>query len=189
MIHSVGGSSRVLPLSEQKQIAKLSWCPDQHKLHLRLIDLVPALVKAGATVAARYKHNGAVHFAASGGVPTVIRALHKAGADFQLRRESDGAHPLHLASSGGRADGVSALLKLLGKDAEPNVQDQYGWTPLHYFADKGGPQEIVSALKRAGADPTASSTKDRGAGLPAGVTPAQVAAHWKDTEAATWLTA
>jgi ankyrin repeat protein len=96
-------------------------------------------------------------------------------------RNEDGAIPLHLAAGSKRPDGLALLLS-----AAPdlvNTRDEFGWTPLHYLCDVGGPARMFELLLGAGADPRIESTQLRGGQLPAGSTPLDVARHWNDADA------
>jgi len=56
---------------------------------------------------------------------------------------------LHYAAADGNAAEVS---RLLAEGANPNAQDDNGWTPAH-FAAQVGSIECMTALLRSGADP------------------------------------
>jgi hypothetical protein len=48
-----------------------------------------------------------------------------------------------------------AALWLLDADADPDLADPKGWTALHYAASRGAPDDVISRLLAAGADPGA----------------------------------
>ncbi len=76
--------------------------------------------------------------------PAVVSRMLDAGADARLT-------PLQLSVLQGD---VSAVLRLLAGDADPNESDRYGWGPLH-FAVPLAELWMVSTLLNAGADPDA----------------------------------
>ena len=63
-------------------------------------------------------------------------------------RVEDGSTALLIATNRNRVDVVRVLLDL---NANPNVQDRSGWTPLLSAADEGN-AEIVNMLLAKGAD-------------------------------------
>ena len=64
---------------------------------------------------------------------------------------------MYEAASEGRLDVVRLLLK---RGVDPNIQDQYGDTPLH-IAAHGGHDDVVKLLLEYGADPTVKDKDGR----------------------------
>lgn len=80
----------------------------------------------------------------------IIRTLVAAG--FSLAdRDNEGRTPLHKATGGDGPHGT-AVRVLLEMGAEPNPIDEYGQTPLHLAAIRGG-LDCVQTLLANGADP------------------------------------
>ena len=81
----------------------------------------------------------------------VAEVLLEAGADINLRNNSEGSTPLHEAVRYGRIEAVEFFLK---KGADVNAQDNTGRTPLHWAASTGM-EAIVKLLLDKGSDPLA----------------------------------
>lgn len=178
-----GKLGRILPLKEQRQCANLDWGPSMHLNYLDALDTIKVLLKEGADVTAKNNHGQTpMSLACHTGEAKVIEQLKKRGASFK-NRDYRAATPLHLVAGSGRLDGLEMFLKL-GKTRDINAEDDYGWTPLHYLADIGGPTEMAQLLLKRGADVEAKSTQGRGADLPVGITPLGVANRWQDVELA-----
>ncbi len=126
------------------------------------VENVQVLLNAGAEVNRRtcedWNRSTPLHAAARSAEPGVVAALLEAGADVQATAD-DGSTALHDAVPYGsfedddeRAPVVRALVEagvpLEGRDAR-------GWTPLHFAAERTGP-EVVRVLLEAGADATVS---------------------------------
>lgn len=111
------------------------------------------------------------------GEPVLIQAVAQAGGKIGSSNKI-GVTGLHLVAGSGRLDGLEAVTSLF-PNQDFNQQDQFGWTPLHYLADIGGAKEMAHLLLALGAEKDFRSTQERG-NLPAGVTPKDVALHWKD---------
>lgn len=122
--------------------------------------LIHALVAAGGDIHARsYRGRSALHAAAEASSPEIITLLAAAGLDVDGPDE-ESSTPLHLAvSSRGNWSSLygeeptwrSRTFALLEADADPNVRNGQGDTPLHLAA--GRPDTVlVSGLVRAGAD-------------------------------------
>ncbi len=151
-----------------------------HADYLAAVALVLLLLDKRADPSASVRGNTALHMAAKTGEPLVLEALLAKGADT-LARNDEGALALHVVAGSKRPDGLAALLRACPDQI--NATDDYGWAPLHYLADVGGPEAMFSALLEAGADPSLRSTKLRGGKLPAGMAPIDVARHWSDAAA------
>ena len=104
------------------------------------------------------------------GRPDVLKLLLNEGADPNAAsRNSMKVTPLHSAGANGRPDvSLNMTEALLRAGANPNVQQQGGWTPLHEAAAQGR-SEIVDLLLAHGADPDATNAD--------GKTPAEKAAE------------
>jgi ankyrin repeat protein len=173
------GKTRVLPLGQQRQVAKLDWAPDHLRTFLRAVDIALLLLERGADPNARRQGASALLTAARLGEPRLLDPL-LARADPSVRN-GEGATLLHVAAKSKRPDGLALLLDRC--PALVGTTDDYGWTPAHYLCDVGGPRAMFEHLHAAGLAFTAASTKARGDDLPAGSTPIDVARHWGDAEA------
>src|SRR5262245_50522853 len=94
-------------------------------------DAVERLVQADESLANAWSVDGftALHFAAYFGNGATATALLDVGADPEARsRNSFKVMPIHSAVAGRRSDVVAVLLE---NDADPNVRQEGGWTPLH----------------------------------------------------------
>ena len=76
------------------------------------------------------------------------------GANFLV----EGNAPLCVAAVKGHTEAVEVLLK---RGADPNFQENNGWTALHYAVSKGH-VPVVKALLRAGADPEIRESSSHG---------------------------
>ena len=102
---------------------------------------------------------GAVHVAATRGLPAVMELLLASGADpnVALYREYGGATPLHVGTNGNALRVVEVLLEY---NADANVQDALGMTPLHHAA-RAGNDEIALLLLAYGSCPDAPDHFDK----------------------------
>jgi ankyrin repeat protein len=177
------GTTQILDHDEQRQIASLPWGPAAHLAYLNAVELVPLLLDWGFKPNDKDAlGNTAFSLTCHSGNGYLIELMLKAGAKTTLEHE-EGFQPIHLVAGSERIDGLRSFLsKVHGLDA--NVADKYGWTPLHWLADMGGDVQMVKLLMKRGADKRAKSTLTRGANMPAGMTPEDVARHWRDTEMA-----
>jgi len=115
--------------------------------------VVKLLIENGADVSARTDSGfSALMFAAQQGDVESGRALLDAGANANQVLPGSDATPL-LVASAGRHEAFVALL--LENDADPNVVDSRGNTPLHNAAWFRNGAGIVELLLAAGADPNA----------------------------------
>lgn len=125
---------------------------------------VAALLAESPELARMHAPDGfsALGIAAFFGQPEIVDLLLSAGADPNVpSRNAMQVTPLHSAVA--CRDPASALRmteSLLARGADPNVQQQGGWTPLHQAAAHGR-VEIVGMLLERGADPSASSDDGR----------------------------
>lgn len=111
------------------------------------------LLSEDPSVAGHWAPDGftALHLAAFFGHGEAIRLLLAAGADPDAQaRNGTGLRPLHSVVAGPEPLLAEALL---GAGANPNPQQQGGWTALHSAA-KHGNEPLVSMLLEAGADPS-----------------------------------
>jgi cytohesin len=141
------------------------------------LNIVEALLKAGADVNAENQWGSPLHFASSPGTATallkakakvnavnsggrtplhyaarngfdqVVHTLLGAGADVNIGRNIDGT-PLFRAAQEGHAQTVDALIEA---GADVNAADRMGTTPL-FVASSNGHGTIVAALLEAGAN-------------------------------------
>jgi ankyrin repeat protein len=174
-----GGDVKILSLKDQRYCASQNWGPNQHLTYLDAFDCIMALIKAGADHKPINKQGKtAMHLACHTGEARIIDALLKAKAPAD-KPDLQGATPLHYAAGAGRHDGLELLLKKV-KFKNIDVEDEFGWTPLFYLADIGGTTSMAEQLLEAGADKNHKSTKERGQGMPSGMTAKDVALHWND---------
>ncbi len=171
-------NGRILPLKEQLQIAGMSWIHGSYPRYLKATDIVLELLSHAPKLGITGSDWSELHFAASLGEPRIIKAILALKPDLKARTK-DGALAIHLAASSQRPDGLKVLTKPF--KAHINTGDSYGWTPLHYICDKGGPAEMFEILFSAAADLQAQTSVARG-DLSAGILPIDVARHWKDFE-------
>ena len=96
------------------------------------VELLTALVKAGADVSTRIKGRVGsltpLHYAVDGNAPEAINALIKAGADVNVR-DKNGYTPLHRAMWRNSFEVINALVDA---GADLNARDGTGDTPLLY---------------------------------------------------------
>ena len=85
-------------------------------------------------------------------IPGLVEALIKRRSDSVDYRAKNGWTPLHTAVSAPYGQ-LRAVTTLLGAGANPNVQDDYGVTPLHMVILSDHKEEIIEALLKAGANP------------------------------------
>ncbi|MCP4440081.1 MAG: hypothetical protein GY810_14145 [Aureispira sp.] len=172
-------SGSILSLKDQRYCASQDWGPQKHLDYLNALDTVKVLTKAGADLH-KTDSDGktAMSIACHAGEAKIIEILFKKGASFETV-DKDGVTPLHLVAGSGRLDGLEVFFKK-AKVYKINAEDQFGWTPLHYLADIGGPIKMATLLLENGANRKHKSTKDRGTGCLKGSTPEAIALHWKD---------
>ena len=177
-----GGSARVLPSKEQRQIAGLSWSPPQLKRLLDHGDCAVALLKAGADPnLADTRGFTSLHTACELGDPRVLQAMARTpGIDWSAPTNKK-ALPIHQAGRSKRPDGLEVVLKSCPELV--NAKDENGYTPLHFAADVGAPAALFRMLLDAGANRKAKSTRNLD-DIPKGITPAGLARYWRDEEAA-----
>ncbi len=90
--------------------------------------------------------------------PAVVETLLASGADVNWK-DQDGMTVMHWATLGHHAEMIKLLVT---RGAKLNATDRYGYTPLHYAAQVDfGDAETVSALLKAGADPTAKEKEGK----------------------------
>lgn len=86
-----------------------------------------------------------------------------AGADINLPQDEFGNTALHLATQKAKEIIAARIVTyLLSHNANPNVQNVHGYTPLHH-ATMHGKQGIVLMLLAAGADKNIRTTDERNA--------------------------
>lgn len=180
---------KIMSIKDQKYCASQSWGPAQHIPYLQAFDTIKALLKVNPELNTISKlGQSAMWWACVAGDAKIIKELHKAGANFDAVENNGvlvGVTCLHKAASSGRMDGLEMYLKL-NKDIDINIQDKYGWTPLHHLADLGGHKAMADILLAKGAEKHAKSTKEL-EDFPIGMTPSDLAYHWKDTEIGDYL--
>ncbi|OBT86421.1 hypothetical protein VE02_05276 [Pseudogymnoascus sp. 03VT05] len=95
------------------------------------------MVKHGADVhiSSGYEERTALHQAAIGGSPKIIRFLIQKEMDVNAR-DWEERTPLHFAADKGH---IAAIRLLFEKGADINAQDELGYTPLHLMARSGKP--------------------------------------------------
>jgi len=176
------GIEKPLAVKDQKLIASKEWGPNEHLKYLDLIDIAIMLVNAGADINKLDKRNqNALFFSTRAGEMRLIKLFFDKGANHEVK-DFNGANLLHMAASSGRLDALQTIL-FMGFVKEINSEDNFGWTPLHYLADKGGSSEMAQLLIGVGADVGAKSTVERGP-FPVGTVPYTVAMHFNDEELA-----
>ena len=92
--------------------------------------------------------------AADDGLPEGVRMLLEAGASVNARDHSK-ATAMHLGAEGGMEEHQELMRALIGRGADLEAADQFGWTPLHAAASRGH-AEMVCLLLEAGASAAAS---------------------------------
>jgi ankyrin repeat protein len=174
-----GGVTTVLDRETERFVASQPWGPTAHVAYLDACDIVGDLLAAGFDPNAQDAdgHTG-FSLICHAGIGLLIEDMDSAGAKAAITHD-EGFQPIHLVAGSERLDGLESFLSCV-PDVDANVRDAYGWTPLHWLADMGGDVKMALLLLKAGADKNALSTKLRGADMPAGMTPADVAAHWGD---------
>jgi len=173
---------RQLPTGELRQIARLDWAPRGLSAFLVGVDIALALVKAGADpMIGNHKGFTSLHEAASLGDPRLLKAMVKCKGVDWLARTTGNSTPIHSAAGSERPDGIKLMLKSVDSK-QINVVDRNGYTPLHTAAYSGGPAEIFRALLRAGADPTAKTTR-LFFGTKVGTTPLELARERSNEDA------
>jgi ankyrin repeat protein len=183
-----GNMTSAVALADQRRLAKDVWEQTEHLYYLDACDLVDVLLGAGIDVnAVDEEGHTALSLACHAGESRVIETLLQAGASAKIKH-GQGFTPLHMVAGSARLDGLETYLRLV-PDADVMALDQYGWTPLHWLADIGGDIKMVELLLAKGADRSTKTTMLRGANMPAGMTAADVARHWRDAEMAAALEA
>jgi hypothetical protein len=66
-------------------------------------------------------------------------------------QNSRGSTALHLATASNRKTSNQLVMRLLNKGADPNISDDWGFTPLHYAVEKKD-KDLVQMIIRAGVD-------------------------------------
>ena len=92
--------------------------------------------------------------AAEDALPEGVHMLLEAGASVNARDHSK-ATAMHLGAEGGMEEHRELVRALIGRGADLEAADQFGWTPLHAAASRGH-AEMVSLLLDAGASAAAS---------------------------------
>lgn len=114
------------------------------------VECVRLLVEHGANVNAKnMKFQVPIHMAAKAQSVECIDLLIKSGADVNAR-DIDDRTPLHTAISHKTLNVCLAVDALLGYHAKVNVQDHYGFTPLHLAALNEVPECVESLLAKGG---------------------------------------
>lgn len=142
---------RVL-LSHEKTMINVVDLRECTALHLACeyahVDCVRLLIERGANVHAKnQKFQVPMHMAAKSQSVDCIDLLIKAGADVNAR-DVDDRTPLHSAISVKTLNVCLAVDTLLGYQAKVNVQDHYGFTPLHIAAINEAPECVESLLAK-----------------------------------------
>jgi ankyrin repeat protein len=182
-----GGATMVLDRETERFVASQSWGPTAHLVYMDAFDLVQELLALGYKPSATDADgNTAFSLICHAGIGLLIESMCK--ALLRARKDAaivhaDGFQPIHLVAGSERIDGLETFLEY-AFDVDANARDAYGWTPLHWLADMGGDVKMAELLIAAGADKLARSTRARGANMPEGITPAEVATHWGDAEMA-----
>jgi ankyrin repeat protein len=180
------GVEQSLNLEAERFVASQPWGPKGHLAYLNAIEIVRFLLAAGFDPNARDADgHTALSLICHVGEAALIELLFAAGAQPEIQH-GEGFQPIHLVAGSERLDGLQRFLAM-APTADVNARDAYGWTPLHWLADMGGDVKMAHLLLQRQADPVAKSTRARGADMPAGMTPADVAAHWGDAAMAAAL--
>ena len=88
-----------------------------------------ALIEGGANLnIERAKGDTPFRVVCTRGLPYYAKILIEAGANYNFKEKSLGKTSLRAAAHFGRAEMVQLLLD---KNLDPNVRDDWGWTPLH----------------------------------------------------------
>ncbi|WP_410542263.1 ankyrin repeat domain-containing protein [Wolbachia endosymbiont of Tetranychus urticae] len=87
-----------------------------------------------------------LHCAASRGHEQIVEVLLKNNKDIVNDKDKIGCTPLHYAAQGGHNRVIKILLE---GDAEVDIQNGYGWTPLHVVASFGA-LDVVTTLTQEG---------------------------------------
>ena len=144
---------------------------------LILAPLTAALYKRHFRVANLLREHGAIvdirgqagwsplHMASSQGYTDMIRWLLDHGADVNARTDSSFLYtPLRLAVAHMQLEATQALLE---RNADANLQDDCGWTPLYTVLCRSWKEDVVSvdivrSLLEHGADPNIRASDDSG---------------------------
>lgn len=173
---------QLLSLRAQRELALAPWGPTEHLNYLDALATTKLLLQAGSPLEqADARGLTPLRLACYAGVGQVIELLQKAGANPEAN-PWQGVTEFHQVAASQRVDGLASYLKTYGT-AQINATDLRGWTPAHYLADMGGSVAMANVLRKYGADFSMLSTAATD-DLPAGLTPARLAFHWKDLDLA-----
>jgi ankyrin repeat protein len=123
-------------------------------------DLVAAAVDEDATLATAFSSDGftALHFAAFlGGADAAVELLRRDADVDAISRNEMRVRPLHSAAAG---VGETVLALLLEHGADPDAQQQGGYTALHEAALRGD-LDMTRLLLAHGADPSIATDDGR----------------------------
>ncbi|XP_050429951.1 transient receptor potential channel pyrexia-like [Adelges cooleyi] len=139
-------------LSSDKILVNIKDYQEYTALHLACesaqAECVKLLIEHGANVHAKNnKFQVPMHMAAKAQSVECIEALIKAGADINAR-DADDRTPLHSAIAVKTLNVWQAVDTLLGYQAKVNVQDHFGFTPLHVAALNEVPECVESLLNK-----------------------------------------